>query len=561
MGGMGQRAFASHLAVMVLVWCYGGSVRGQEGETFTCSASGRVIPSEYVNDNYCDCPEDGSDEPRTGACTEGKFECDAGHEKLRKVVWSSVVNDGICDCCDGSDEFDGRTQCEDKCGELLEKVLREELLERERREVGHQVRQTWVQQGTEAVEGARGRRAALEAEKEKKAARVETLETRVREEEQAEEEEREALRAEHEREFREALGLPALSTESLRELLVGLLVSGEEQAVETAIDVLTEELGIPVDDVAAITVAVELGQGFVFHEKDDLEQQVEVERTNLERARSSGEEEEEGLGEPSKGVFATLADLVAAGDEDYGRLDRSGEVADLEAHIADLESELAAVVGRADEERALWEAAKVAELTDALSLAEVSDRALLTGLTWRLVAECKLAATAASKVALLPDGNKEAVQKVPLPNAAAAHVREEARIARVELGDAEDELRNLEDDLDEVSELAEMDFGAEHEFYPLHDECFSINHEKYEYKVCFFDTAKQDRTKLGKFDADAWASDKTTVRFTGGQWCMDKSRTATVHLQCGKNNEMVSVTEPERCEYEFLFRTPALCTL
>jgi hypothetical protein len=55
-----------------------------------------------VNDDYCDCPEDGSDEPSTGACSNSVFVC-AGEEG--KAIPGSRVNDFICDCCDGSDEW------------------------------------------------------------------------------------------------------------------------------------------------------------------------------------------------------------------------------------------------------------------------------------------------------------------------------------------------------------------------------------------------------------------------------------------------------------------------
>ncbi|KAJ6636235.1 Glucosidase 2 subunit beta, partial [Pseudolycoriella hygida] len=32
---------------------------------FKCMMSKELIPIEKVNDDYCDCPEDGSDEPET----------------------------------------------------------------------------------------------------------------------------------------------------------------------------------------------------------------------------------------------------------------------------------------------------------------------------------------------------------------------------------------------------------------------------------------------------------------------------------------------------------------
>lgn len=42
---------------------------------FKCLESSDLIPFEWINDDYCDCPQDGSDEPATGACPNSKFYC------------------------------------------------------------------------------------------------------------------------------------------------------------------------------------------------------------------------------------------------------------------------------------------------------------------------------------------------------------------------------------------------------------------------------------------------------------------------------------------------------
>ncbi|XP_053681906.1 uncharacterized protein LOC128732636 isoform X2 [Sabethes cyaneus] len=97
--------------------------------TFRCLRGGRTreVSWDRVNDDYCDCPEDGSDEPSTNACAQGRFYCRFQKRHLTgrggyTSIPSAWVNDGICDCCDGSDEWlrqknDGvlcRNVCEQK---------------------------------------------------------------------------------------------------------------------------------------------------------------------------------------------------------------------------------------------------------------------------------------------------------------------------------------------------------------------------------------------------------------------------------------------------------------
>lgn len=44
-------------------------------DKFLCIQTGNAIPIERLNDDYCDCEEDGSDEPETNACPNGVFYC------------------------------------------------------------------------------------------------------------------------------------------------------------------------------------------------------------------------------------------------------------------------------------------------------------------------------------------------------------------------------------------------------------------------------------------------------------------------------------------------------
>ena len=79
--------------------------KAKQESTFRCEKSGKLIRVEQINDNYCDCPEDGSDEPRTNACANGKFICLKYLKSFPRSIPSAWVNDGVCDCCDGSDEW------------------------------------------------------------------------------------------------------------------------------------------------------------------------------------------------------------------------------------------------------------------------------------------------------------------------------------------------------------------------------------------------------------------------------------------------------------------------
>lgn len=69
-----------------------------------CPTSGKLISHHAINDDYCDCPEDGFDEPATSACSpHGFFYC-PNREWKPQVISTLFLNDGYCDCCDGSDE-------------------------------------------------------------------------------------------------------------------------------------------------------------------------------------------------------------------------------------------------------------------------------------------------------------------------------------------------------------------------------------------------------------------------------------------------------------------------
>lgn len=60
---------------------------------FFCLQSGKAIQWERLNDDYCDCEEDGSDEPETNACANGVFYCATTHHKrfVHSTKFSSIL--------------------------------------------------------------------------------------------------------------------------------------------------------------------------------------------------------------------------------------------------------------------------------------------------------------------------------------------------------------------------------------------------------------------------------------------------------------------------------------
>eukprot|EP01113_Clastostelium_recurvatum_P023255 TRINITY_DN2778_c0_g1_i1.p1 TRINITY_DN2778_c0_g1~~TRINITY_DN2778_c0_g1_i1.p1 ORF type:complete len:433 (+),score=119.68 TRINITY_DN2778_c0_g1_i1:150-1448(+) len=134
------------------------SLYRSSGSPFACRGNPqRTIPWARVNDDYCDCPEDGSDEPGTSACIKGKFYC-SNKGYRGETITASKVNDGICDCCDGSDEYT-RGHCKNNCWEMGQQMRKDAEEEKKRYEEGIQLRQNLI---AEAARELASKRAELD---------------------------------------------------------------------------------------------------------------------------------------------------------------------------------------------------------------------------------------------------------------------------------------------------------------------------------------------------------------------------------------------------------------
>ncbi|KAJ3268430.1 serine/threonine protein kinase, CMGC group [Terramyces sp. JEL0728] len=125
----------------------------------------------------------------------------------------------------------------------------------------------------------------------------------------------------------------------------------------------------------------------------------------------------------------------------------------------------------------------------------------------------------------------------------------------------EDEIKNIEQEIQEIEKTFNIDFGRDKEYMALYDECISLKTPEYEYKLCFFKDAKQiqghNEVSLGKFNK--WEDGK--MIYDNGLSCWNgPNRSVKVVLECDLKTRLLKVSEPEKCEYEMIVGTPAKCS-
>merc|ERR1719427_2262219 len=145
-----------------------------------------------------------------------------------------------------------------------------------------------------------------------------------------------------------------------------------------------------------------------------------------------------------------------------------------------------------------------------------------------------------------------------------------AEAARKAYTDVDRQFRDVEREIKQLQESLEKDHGEDNVFAVLSGQCFSLTDNEYTYKMCPFDHCSQrgkhggSETRLGNWGSWTGPDDDkySSMKFTGGQGCWNgPDRSTNVYLQCGAENTVTSVSEPNRCEYEMHFSTPAACKL
>ncbi|RUS25018.1 hypothetical protein BC938DRAFT_472741 [Jimgerdemannia flammicorona] len=155
-----------------------------------------------------------------------------------------------------------------------------------------------------------------------------------------------------------------------------------------------------------------------------------------------------------------------------------------------------------------------------------------------------------------------------------SEVKDELSRAQEALNGPQDELNDKLRRLGDVDDKLAKNYGLNQEWAKLEDQCFELNEGEYTYSLCILGQAHQksnrdhSSTYLGKFSAFTGNSDPISDEhyakqlYSEGTRCWNgPDRSVKATFECGLTTELFSVTEPEKCEYAFKLRSPAVCPL
>ncbi|KAL1565699.1 glucosidase 2 subunit beta [Salvia divinorum] len=538
-----------------------------------CRDGSKKFNKSQFNDDFCDCP-DGSDEPGTSACPNGRFYCkNAGHAPV--VLYSSRVNDGICDCCDGSDEYDGKTKCPNTCWEAG-KVAREKLRKKiATYQEGVSLRRQEIMKAKLTISKEEAEVQKLKEEEKILNVLVEKLKVRKEQIEKAEEQER-LQKEKDEKERNEAQATKdedtkAEDTESTQNHIhdnVEPLGQPPQDYVEENHGSATEpELGDhSIEDKlsnegaeeldGSIQNAEQLGEDSTSDGKagldngnqeenvaEDTESLSKEELGRLVASRWTGEKTEQhnediDTSQSKDHQYPNETPSEANNEEDVGYTSEEDEHR-YDADDADTEDQVDDFDG-SDHYDSI--SSQRPESDDELDFSDVTGT---SGSSWL------------DKIQQRVKSIFQAVNIFQKP----VNVSEAAQV-RKEYDESSSKLSKIQSRISNLKQKLKQDFGPEKEFHSFYGQCFESKQNKYVYKVCAFKQATQEEghstTRLGSWEK--FEESYRVMQFMNGDKCWNgPDRSLKVRLRCGLKNELTDVDEPSRCEYLAFLATPALC--
>ncbi|GIL71755.1 hypothetical protein Vretifemale_2066 [Volvox reticuliferus] len=539
------------------------------GGTFTCiSGIPKTIPFSRVNDDYCDCP-DGSDEPGTSACHNGRFYCrNLGHEP--RLLASSFVDDGVCDCCDGTDEAKGK--CQNTC--LQAAAVRKEALRGKIQLHEHMLKtkEDYVERARAFMEELKLKAPTIEEDIALQQAEVQKLTgevTRLEEEEAARQAEIAAANqaAEEAHRAEQAEQAPVQAEQAGSEHEEDAESQGEpEEREETP-----EERGRRIasqwtNDPEAAAVADH-------HSEEHL---------NADDSDGNDHEHDDGGDDDDDGHYDGTMDDDTEGHFDYPDTEAAHTEYHTERHHRQQRPEGSAMA----EERpapsewedlmlflnlvkqwaARWMQTFSKMFSDGIREDVLAHRAKLKEHSrarqqWR---------ESVKRASPPPRQSHTAVPVSSSPAAAAvAMVTDPSSplgLARTAAFAAERQLQQLQKVRENIGTFLNrpMDFGPDDIFLALANKCYSSYQTRWTYEVCMFDKAVQKEGNSNSVTVGRWygfSEDYKVMYFSGGDECWNVGpRSMTVYLSCGLDERLSDGEEPSTCAYSAKMTTPAVCT-
>ncbi|PLB36667.1 putative protein kinase C substrate [Aspergillus candidus] len=508
--------------------------------TFSCISHPAIeIPFSAVNDDYCDCP-DGSDEPGTSACSHlsrhsaltpadrpgysdmelapalpGFYCKNKGHRPA--YVPFQRVNDGICDyelCCDGSDEWArvGGTKCEDRCKEIGKAWRKkEEKTQKSMTTALKKKKALLVEAARKETEISDAIR-ALEAEIQGQEIKVKDMEADLANIEK--QEASKVVKGKKGGKVNVLVGLAKTRVEELRDALTE--TRKERDEARSRVKELEEILS---------KFKVEYNPNF-----NDEGVKRAVRSWEDYAARGTSEDLENSARDRD-------LDEISKPDDDQSGInwehwENEGEEGCEVDTVYKLAAYLPPSFVRFIENKVLW----LRGFLEDNDILPKTDRS--------------------------PDSESKVVTEA----------RDAVKAEEKRLGELKTQLKDHQSDL-------ETDYGPGSILRPLKGVCTTRDSGEYTYEHCFLDQTKQNSKKggssvrMGKFVSIGSVTkdelnnageivpvEKMTLEYANGQACWQgPSRSTTVVLECGEENEILKINEDEKCVYSMKVTTPAVC--
>ncbi|KAM9310932.1 glucosidase 2 subunit beta [Gastrophryne carolinensis] len=471
-----------------------------ENKPFTCLDGSRTIPFDHVNDDYCDCA-DGTDEPGTSACANGRFHCtNAGYRP--GYIPSSRVNDGICDCCDATDEYNSGAHCQNTCREMGRKAREELEKKAEMAREGMLLKQQYIEEARKGQEEKRTRLQELVEKRQSMQSEVDTLRAKKEEAEKPEQEAKDA----HKKAWEERREAEKAALEKKRSLEAFTELDQDSDGTLSAQELLSHpELDVDGDGSLTDQEAQDLLGGSEFVDvaafQDSVWPQIQ------EKYKSQSEAHSMPPAEEGKEPHSESPPGDDEEDEDDGE---EGDGAEEEDDDDDLEDDIRAPPSKLPEETA-----EMPPYDDA---------------TQQLIDTAQLA-------------------------------RNEFDEASKSLRETEETIRSLEKEISlDFGALGEYSY-LYGQCYDLTTSEYVYRLCPFN-RVTQKPKNGGSETNLGSWGS--WAgpeNDKFSVmKYEQGTGCWQgPNRSTQVKLYCGKETVVTSTSEPSRCEYLMEFYTPAAC--